>query len=280
MLKTLTEVLQPAQEGGYAVIAPDFFSLDFAQALLDCGEKYHAPLILSYYEWEGNVFELNSVEKSITIVRELCAAASIPVALHMDHAFSLDVIRRYLDLGFTSVMMDASKQDFQTNVEMTCATVDLARGYQASVEAELGHVGAVGESAAHTVLTDPAQAQAFVEQTGVDALAISIGTQHGIYNQSDGLHLDVLAAIRERVNIPLVLHGASGTALDQIHKAVEGGICKINLFSELFAAYMKAASVDIPKSHGQVGAYHARRRSALCEKLQPFLELSGSLGKG
>ena len=280
MLKTLTAILEAAQKDHYAVIAPDFFNLDFAQALLNCGEKNHAPLIISYYEGGQNPFELNSVEKSIGIVRELCDAASIPVALHLDHAFQIEVIQRYLDMGFTSVMMDASSKSFEENVALTLKTAALAKPYGASVEAELGHVGGGGEASNVNVLTDPALAQTFVEQTGVDALAISIGTQHGFYDHSDGLHLDVLASIRERVSVPLVLHGASGTAHDQVQKAVEGGICKINLFSELFAAYMQAAAQDIPAREDQVVAYNERRRAALCAKLTTFLKLSSSLGKG
>lgn len=280
MLKTLVEVLKVAQKNKYAVIAPDFFNLEFACDLMDCGEEYQAPLIMSYYEGGKNTFELHPLSKSMRIIREEFAASKIPIVLHLDHAFSLEIIHQYLDLGFTSVMMDASSQPFEKNVEVTCKTVELAKPYGASVEAELGHVGGGGDASNHNVLTDSEEAFQFVKQTGVDALAVSVGTQHGIYKQTDGgLNFDILQKISAKVQVPLVLHGGSGTNYAQLKKAVSLGICKLNVFTELFNVYQQASCARIPKDGDDFYTVKMDRRKALFDRLHTFLELSGSIGK-
>ncbi|NMB62635.1 MAG: class II fructose-bisphosphate aldolase [Chloroflexi bacterium] len=283
MLFTLSEILKQAQKKQYAVVAPDFFSLDFAQILLDCASEHHAPLILSYCHSEFNTFELDDIDQCIHIARELSDKQNVPVALHLDHALDINIVHKYLDLGFTSVMIDASMRSFDENVKITQKVVSLARTYHASVEAELGHVGngsdyLVSDPSAEE-LTNPMQVKEFVNRTEVDALAVSIGTQHGFYRVADCLHLDLLEEIAHISNIPLVLHGTSGTDHDQIRQAVQRGICKLNVFTELFTAYQQA-SLPMPVNNlKDVNERNLTRRQAVFKKLNTYFELSSSLGK-
>jgi fructose-bisphosphate aldolase class II len=169
------------------------------------------------------------------LVRAVADRHNIPVVLHLDHATNLDDIRRAVDLGYTSVMIDGSRLPFAENVRLTRAAVDLAHPHGVSVEAELGHVGGsdVANTAyAESVLTNPTEARRFVDETGADALAVSIGTAHGIYRQLPQLNIARLDEIRAATNVPLVLHGGSGTPEDQIQQAVRHGVTKLNIYAD------------------------------------------------
>jgi len=283
MLLTLSDMLLMAQKNKYAVLAPDFFNLDFAQILLDSAQEKQAPLILSYCHTPYNTFELDDMDQCIRIVRGLCSEIAVPIVLHLDHAENIETIHKYLDLGFTSVMIDASTHPFEENIIVTQKVVELARIYKASVEAELGHVG----NGSNYLVNDPAskkltnleQVQDFIQQTDVDALAISIGTQHGFYQETDGLHLDLLEKIANATTIPLVLHGTSGTDHTQLKKAVEKGIRKLNIFTELFAAYQQASSQFSLNNLEEVNKMNSSRRNAVLNKLAAFYELSDSIGR-
>ncbi len=283
MLYTLSEVLNTAQKNNYAVVAPDFFNLHFAQILLDCVEQKHAPMILSFCDSKFNTFELDDEVKCIRLARELSAAASTPVVLHLDHAPSIEVIHKYLDLGFTSVMIDASLRPFEENVKITQKVVELASTYQASVEAELGHVGNGSDyliqDPSDEDLTNVVQVQDFVAQTKVDALAVSIGTQHGFYRTSSGLHFDLLERISTSTKVPLVLHGSSGTDYEQIKKAVSLGICKLNVFTDLFTVYQQAARKTTPANLEEVYKLNEACRTEVYKMFTAFLEISGSIGR-
>jgi ketose-bisphosphate aldolase len=283
MLYTLSEVLKTAQKNSYAVVAPDFFNLHFAQILLDCVEQKHAPMILSFCDSKYNTFELDDEVKCIHLVRELSVAASVPVVLHLDHAPSIEVIHKYLDLGFTSVMIDASLRPFEENVAITQKVMELARSYQASVEAELGHVGNGSDYLIHDPsdadLTNVEQVQDFVVKTKVDALAVSIGTQHGFYHASSELHFDLLERISTSTSVPLVLHGSSGTDYEQIKKAVSLGICKLNVFTDLFTVYQQATKKTRPVNLEEVYKLNETCRNEVYKMFNAFLEISGSIGR-
>jgi fructose-bisphosphate aldolase class II len=155
--------------------------------------------------------------------------------LHLDHSDQLDSIRKAVDLGFTSVMIDGSKYPFEENVRLTKAAADVAHPRGASVEGELGHVGGMDREAtsrAENVLTEPDEVAEFVRQTGVDALAVSIGTSHGVYQSLPNLNIERLKELNEASPVPLVLHGGSGTPRDQIREAVRHGICKLNIYAD------------------------------------------------
>jgi ketose-bisphosphate aldolase len=154
----------------------------------------------------------------------------------MDHAASLDLIRTALDNGFSSVMIDGSPLPFEENVRITRAAVEMARPLGVSVEGELGHVGGLDLEALNcreSVLTEPDEVSRFVAQTGVDALAVSIGTQHGMYRSLPNLDIECLKQLNTASSVPLVLHGGSGTPDDQIRNAVCHGICKLNIYADL-----------------------------------------------
>jgi Fructose/tagatose bisphosphate aldolase len=177
-----------------------------------------------------------------SLVRAVAPHYTIPVALHLDHAEDMDLVKRALDHGFTSVMFDGSTLPLEENIRITREVVELARRYEASTEAELGRVAGFeigGSDTGEAVLTDPQGVADFVAATGVDSLAVSIGTAHGIYVSTPTLHQERLSEIRAASDVPLVLHGGSGTPEDQVREAIRRGITKINIYADLRIALGK-----------------------------------------
>jgi fructose-bisphosphate aldolase class II len=233
MLTTLKAVLRAAQAGGYAVPAFDCVEDVMIRAILETCERLRAPAILMGLP--GPDLEGNGWFYIPGLVRAVAERHAIPVALHLDHATQLDDIRRAVDLGFTSVMIDGSRLPFADNVRLTRGAVDIAQPHGVSVEAELGHVGGSdveNTQYAESVLTESGEARRFVEETQVDALAVSIGTAHGLYRQLPTLNIPRLREIRAATDVPLVLHGGSGTPDDQIQAAVRHGVTKLNIYAD------------------------------------------------
>lgn len=233
MLTSLADVLRCAQKGGYAVPAFDCVEDLMVRTILETCERLRCPAILMGLpgpDLEGNGFAYVS-----GLIRAVAPHHPIPVVLHLDHATEIDDIRRAVDAGFTSVMIDGSCRPFAENVALTRAAVEIAHPHRVSVEAELGHVGGSdveNTRYAESVLTEPDEARRFVAETGVDALAVSIGTSHGIYRSLPKLDLAQLQAIRAATDVPLVLHGGSGTPADQLQAAVRHGITKLNIYAD------------------------------------------------
>jgi len=233
MLTTLKEILHSAQAGGYAVPAFDCVEDLMVRPSPESCERLRAPAILMGLP--GPDLEGNGWYYIPGLVRAVAGRHGIPVALHLDHATHLDDIKRGVDLGFTSVMIDGSRLPFAENVSLTRAAVSIAHPHGVSVEAELGHVGGSdveNTQYAESVLTEADEARRFVEETGVDALAVSIGTAHGIYRQLPTLSLGRLREIRAATDAPLVLHGGSGTPDDQIQESVRHGVTKLNIYAD------------------------------------------------
>ena len=279
MLVTLSEILASAQSNNYAVIAPDFLSIGMLKHYLCVAEKYEAPVIASYPPLPIDRFR--PFNRWVGKVSALCDAAHIPVCLHLDHGKDVQTCIKAVRAGFTSVMIDASIHDFALNLEMTRQVVQAAHEADVSVEAEIGHVGANKDSldgqAFTDDLTDPDQAANFAEQSGIDALAVSIGTLHGAYKGTPHIDFQRLSAIRSCVHIPLVLHGGSGTGDENIRRSVAGGICKINVFTDIIKPYLKATKSGInPRIKGGPGYYQL---AAVDEILRGYFEISGSLGR-
>jgi len=232
MLVTVKEVLRDAQAGAYAVPAFDCVEDVFVRAILETAEACRAPVILMGLEPDitGNGwFYLAG------LVRAVADQHRVPVALQLDHADNLEAIRRAVDLGFTSVMIDGSHLPLAENVRLTRAAVEIAHPHGVSVEGELGHVGGMdleAKTEAQNVLTDPDEVARFVAETEVDALAISIGTSHGVYHSLPTLNIQRLAEIRQACSVPLVMHGGSGTPEDQVREAVRHGISKMNIYAD------------------------------------------------
>ena len=216
---------------------------------MNTAQKLGSPVILSYAPIHR---ELLSLEEAAELGRFYAGRVDVPVALHLDHGTDLEMIKKAIDLGFTSVMIDASALPFEENVRITKEVTDYAHPLGIDVEAEIGHVGAEDETGPHslsaTTYTEPMAARQFEEQTGVDALAVSIGTSHGAYkNGTPHINFDILQQIRAWTDVPLVLHGGSGTGDENLRKCAEMGICKINIYTDYIVAALQK-TYDSPQA--------------------------------
>lgn len=237
----MKEMLIEARSKKYAIGAFEFWSLDSAQAVVEAAQEQNMPVILQAGPLEADFAGIKNISK---IARMAAEEASIPVALHADHFETYEDICRALDAGFTSVMIDASALPYKENVELTKRVVAAARQGNVTVEAELGklagseaHLDISGEEA---LQTDPEDAKRFVEETGIDALAVAIGTVHGFYKFTPKINIERLKKIANKVGIPLVLHGGSGTPEEKVIEAIHNGIAKVNICTEFVYAYGKA----------------------------------------
>jgi ketose-bisphosphate aldolase len=233
-LLPMAELLERAAARGYAVPSFCVWNLEMAQTALRTAEELRAPVILMSGPGE---FPLVRPAELSMAVHGLAEHFSVPSALHLDHGGSLADVEECLAAGFTSVMLDYSDRPFAENVAALRQVVEMAHPRGVTVEGEIGHVGSVDpvavEGAIVSTLTDPEEAAAYVAETGVDALAVSIGNAHGHYPQLPRLDLERLARIRERTTVPLVLHGGSGTPEGELRQAISRGIAKVNVASDL-----------------------------------------------
>ncbi len=237
----LDRMLREAQSKHYAVGAFNYCNAETAQAIAQTGCELRSPVIYIIGPIE---YPLMGAKMMVDIVKLVAADCDVPVCLHLDHATSIDQVRECIEAGFPSVMMDASQYDFEENIRLTKMVVEMAHAKGITVEGELGAVGKVDDATVegqeNASLTLPHKAAEFVERTGIDALAISIGNAHGLYKQSPVLDFERLQAVRDATDVPLVLHGGSGTPVDQLHRAIDIGISKVNVASELGRAFLDA----------------------------------------
>ncbi|MFB7638206.1 class II fructose-bisphosphate aldolase [Peribacillus butanolivorans] len=236
MLVNTKEILFAAQNGKYGVAAFNVYNLETVQAAITVAKKENHPVIIALGE---RYFDTVDVEGFAALVKTLAGKSSVPVSLHLDHAYEKESIIRAIKCGFTSVMYDGSKYQLAENIRLTKEITEIAHMAGVSVEAEIGSVarGAFSdEEEGDGTLTDPKSAKEFVEETDVDFLAASIGTVHGMYTGKPNIDLDLLEEIRQLVGIPLVLHGGSGTPDEIIKQAVARGICKVNVNTEVSLA--------------------------------------------
>lgn len=237
MIVTLKEILSIAERAKSAVLAPDFTTLVVARSMIEQVEELGAPLILSYSNLFREICEIPDYPTFIRIIRDEIAKSTVPICLHLDHAGSLDEIREAIDVGYTSVMIDASRETWGDNLELSRKAVELCSPHGVSVESELGRIesgeGYITDQGAGVNYTDPTISTEFVEKTGIDALAVSIGNVHGFYQGEPKIDFELLRVLDQMVDIPLVLHGTSGVGEDNIKKAVSLGIRKINLYSAI-----------------------------------------------
>lgn len=236
MLVNMKEMLRTAKEEGYGVIATDAWNSTSLKAMVEIAEETKSPIILSLAEVHLPYFSLREMAD---LAKLYTKDVSVPVALHFDHGMTFDEIIKAIHAGFTSVMIDASACEYEENVRRTKEIVKIAHAVNVSVEAEIGHVGGAeggGDDGNDSLLTEPAEAARFVEETGVDCLAVSVGTAHGLYQGIPKLDFERLAEIAQAVEVPLVLHGGSGSGDENLRKAVELGISKVNVFSDMLKA--------------------------------------------
>ena len=240
MLCSMKDMLADAKERKYAIPAFDVSNYEMMRAVLEVCEEERSPALLMGLEGD---LQGKGMQLIPAMVKSASEFFNVPVCFHLDHATNLAFIRAAVEAGFSSVMYDGSTLPFAENLAKTKEVVDFAHARGLTVEAELGHVGdaMVGNEKATTsgdddpedTLTNPAEAYAFVERTKVDALAIAIGTSHGVYKKTPTLRIDRLQEIAKDCKIPFVLHGGSGTPDDQMQNAIKNGICKINIYSDV-----------------------------------------------
>lgn len=241
MLVSMKEILDHANRENYAVLAPNVFTEIDARAYIEAAEEMNSPIILAVaYQATPDLAFLGK------IAGELAKQARVPVAVHLDHGTDIGQVEKAIQGGFTSVMLDCSLLPFEENAANVRRVVELVKPYGISVEAEIGHVGSGEEYDGNDGLTDPEEALRFIEETGIDACAVSIGTAHGTYRGEPHLDFQRLEAIKKLTGFPLVLHGSSGTGEENIRKACRMGINKVNVCNDLLkAAYTRLREIDL-----------------------------------
>ncbi len=275
-------MLLDARQKGYAVGAFNANNLEMAQGIVMAAEKEKAPVIVQVSQGGA---EHGGLEEMAAIIKSLAAKASVPVALHLDHGVDVVYNMRCLRVGFTSLMYDGSKLAFAENVRITREVVLAAHAVGVPVEAELGKVPkdptGITLDDLKKYMTSPEEAKAFVEQTNVDALAIAVGNMHKMKIKEAKIDVERIAAIRQVVAVPLVLHGASGVPDEAVTAAVKAGICKINVHTQLGKSFTEKlreifqadpTTVDLRK-------YMGLGREALMEEVRAKIRLFGASGK-
>ncbi len=244
MLVNLKEVLTKAQKGKYAVGLFNTTDTDMLQAVIEVAEELNSPVIIGTAEVLLPYGELQLIAPSI-IAR--AKAAKVPVVVHYDHGLTFERCIEALKLGFSSIMFDGSTKDYETNRKETKEIVKIAHAFGATVEGEIGHVGqaASEDNLATDMYTTPEEAKAYLEATGVDALAVAIGSAHGVYKSKPQLNLKRLEEISSMVDVPLVLHGGSGLSDEDFQNCAAKGMAKINIFTDLCLAGDKAMKEGI-----------------------------------
>ena len=239
MLVTLKQILKIAEARGCAIGSFNTTTLTGIRAVLGAAEELNEPVILMHAQVHEEM-GLCRMDEIAPIMLLMADKAKVPVCVHLDHGTDLDYVKRGLELGFTSVMYDGSTLDAKLNCANTCVARELADRFGASLEAEIGSMGARESGAAggsdESIYTDPEDAKKFVEETGIDALACAFGTAHGVYLKAPKLDFDRLAKIRSLVNVPLVMHGGSGVSEEGYRKVIELGIRKINYYTYMAKA--------------------------------------------
>lgn len=260
MLVTTKEMLLKAQEGNYAVGAFNVENMEMVMAVIAAAEELNAPVIM---QTTPSTVKYAGLDYYLANVATAAKNAKVPVAMHLDHGSSFSLAMQALRQGYTSIMIDGSHSVFEENIAITKSVVDACKPSNIPVEAELGKVGGKEDDldGGDGGYTDPKEALEFVQKTGVSSLAVAIGTAHGVYKGEPKLDLDRLVEIREIVDVPLVLHGASGLSEEAVKESIKRGICKVNFATELRIAYTdgvkelleeKPETID-PKKYGLVG---------------------------
>ncbi|WP_026894396.1 class II fructose-bisphosphate aldolase [Clostridiisalibacter paucivorans] len=283
MLVNLNEVLIKARKEGYGVPAFDCTEDVLIRTILDTAEEKKSPVILMALEHD---LKGKGIDYITSLVKGVADKYDIPIVLHLDHATNFEIIEKAIDYGFTSVMYDGSMLPIEENIANTKRVVEMAHPKNVTVEAELGHVAGKeidGSYAGETMLTEPDEVLKFVNETKVDALAVSIGTAHGVYVSAPELNIDRLIEINKISPVPLVLHGGSGTPIDQVQESIKNGISKINLYADLRIAMFKGLKVSA-KSHDRVDPLpdqlYKPIRDALRETIIDKMEMVFSENKG
>ncbi len=260
-LVTTKELLLDAQKNGYAIGAFNVENMEMVQAVVAAAEELKSPVIM---QTTPSTIKYASPEMFYANVAAAAKSANVPVVMHLDHGSSFELAVHAFRAGYTSIMIDGSHSVFEENIAITKSVVDVCHAGNVPVEAELGKVGGKeddldgGNGGGYTV---PSEAVEFVEKTGIDSLAVAIGTAHGVYKGTPKLDVERLSEIREVVSIPLVLHGTSGVPDEAVKECIRRGICKVNYATDLRIAFSNGvkeyltANPDAfdPKKYNAVG---------------------------
>ena len=277
MLVTTKKMLLEAQKNHYAVGAFNVENMEMVQAVIAAAEEMHSPIII---QTTPSTLKYASPELYLANVKALANKAEVPIAIHLDHGNSFELAMQTFRCGYTSIMIDGSQKPFEENIALTSAVVRAAHAANISVEAELGTVGGKEDSLDNGEggYTDPSKAKEFVERSGCDSLAVAIGTAHGVYKHAPKLDLNRLSAIREVVDIPLVLHGTSGVDDEVVKECVQRGICKVNYATDLRIAYTRGVKEVLAENPDTIDPkkYGARGREYVKQYVMEKMQVVGS----
>ena len=276
------EMLKKAQREGYAVPAFNIHNLETLEVVVETAAELKSPVILA---GTPSTIDYAGGEYIVAMAEVAAKKHDIPIAIHLDHFEKIDEIKHYVNIGFKSTMIDASHESFEDNVAIVKKVVEYAHKYDSTVEAELGRLGGQEDDLIvdekDTKYTNPAQAKEYVERTGIDSLAVAIGTAHGLYKGEAKLDLDRLAEIRAMVEVPLVLHGASDVPDELVKKAISLGICKVNVATDLkipFSDAVKKYFIENPDANDP-RKYMTPGKEAMKKIVAHKIMVCGSNGK-
>ncbi len=277
MLVNLNEVLKKAQKEKYAVGLFNTTDTDMLQAVIEAAEESNSPVILGTAEVLLPYGELKLIAPSVIAAAK---RASVPVVVQYDHGLTFERCLEALQLGFSSVMFDGSAKPYGQNIEETREIVKIAHAFGASVEGEIGHVGeaAQGDESLENMYTTVAEAKEYLENTGVDALAVAIGSAHGVYKKKPKLNIERLKEIAGAVSVPLVLHGGSGLSDDDFKNTIRNGIAKVNIFTDLCLAGERAMKDGAEKKLGYLETRNLKVEY-IKEAVKHKMSLFGSVNK-
>ncbi len=280
-LVTTKKLLLDAQKNKYAIGAFNVENMEMVQAVVMAAEELQSPVIL---QTTPSTVKYADLDYFYANVKTAADKAKVSVALHLDHGNSFELAMRALRVGYTSIMIDGSHESFEDNIKLTQSVVEACHPSGVCVEAELGKVGGKEDDldgGDNNPYTDPMQAVEFVERTGVDSLAVAIGTAHGVYKGIPKLDLERLAQIKEVVSIPLVLHGTSGVPDDVVQQCIQKGICKVNYATDLRIAFSKGVKEFLNKNPEAIDPkkYNAQGREEVKKYVINKIKVCGSHGK-
>ena len=284
MLVNMNDVLHNAKRGKYAVGLFNAVNLELARGIIAAAEQTGSPVIMGTAEV---LFPYGPLEEVSYYLLPMAKKANVPVVIHLDHGLKKETCLQALELGFTSIMYDCSTDSYDENVRKVKEMADIAHSYGATIEGELGHVGDNEGSAEGTshlddpskFFTDPKMAKDYVEKTGVDALAIAVGNAHGVYKLPPKLDFERINTIAKTVNVPLVLHGGSGLTDNDFRRAINEGISKVNIFTDINVAAVKAQLSNLTDVNKGIIDLIPAAVEAIKQETVKKMELFGSVGK-
>ncbi len=279
---TTQDMLLHAQQHRYAVVGLAAYNLEMVKTLVATADKWGAPLMI---QTTPRIMDHFGVEYIVSIVKIAASHVNIPVALHLDHGDTLERVSLCLETGYSSIMIDGSSLPYAQNVALVTEAVRRAHAFGVAVEAELGRIGGVEDDVRvedhKKMFTDPDTVADFVERTQIDSLAIAMGTAHGMYRDTPNLNLSLLKRVTDVINVPIVLHGASGVPDEMVQAAIAGGIAKVNIATELKIAYADAMRDYLLKHPGESDTrkYLRLALDAYAEVVTHKLKVAGAVGR-